>query len=87
MILCHGAPCDNSGVIYGGIPEYDKAFRVNVRSTMHLVSMAVPFMKLNSERKGHKGSSITVLSSNAGKTPDPYSVIKSTQYSMLNMMI
>jgi len=78
LLLCHSGPCDNLGVISAKLPEYDNSFRINVRAAMHLVSMAVPFLKLNCERKDHKGSSITILSSNAGTMPDPYSAIKST---------
>jgi NAD(P)-dependent dehydrogenase (short-subunit alcohol dehydrogenase family) len=44
------------------------------------MSLAVPFLKLT------KGS-ITVLSSSAGETPQPGSVIFSTSMSMLNMLV
>lgn len=45
-----------------------------------MISLAVPFLKLT------KGS-ITVLSSNAGKTPVPGSTIFSTSMAMLNMLV
>jgi len=53
---------------------------LNVRTSFQLVSLAVPFLKL------HKGT-ITILSSSAGETPQPGSIIFSTSMAMLNMLV
>lgn len=47
LILCHGTIVDKGivGPTSATIPEYDEIMNVNVRATMHLVSMTVPFMK------------------------------------------
>ena len=53
---------------------------LNVRASFQLVSLAVPFLKLS------KGC-ITILSSNAGKAPQPGAIIYSTSMAMVNMLI
>jgi NAD(P)-dependent dehydrogenase (short-subunit alcohol dehydrogenase family) len=60
--------------------EWDKLMNLNVRASFQISSLAVPFLKL------HKGT-ITVLSSNAGETPQPGSIIFSTSMAMLNMFV
>lgn len=47
LLICHGTIVEKGLVGDFGvtIPEYDEIMNVNVRSTMHLVSMTVPFMK------------------------------------------
>jgi NAD(P)-dependent dehydrogenase (short-subunit alcohol dehydrogenase family) len=60
--------------------EWDQMMNLNVRPSFQLISLAVPFLKIT------KGS-ITVLSSNAGETPQPGSIIFSTSMSMLNMLV
>jgi NAD(P)-dependent dehydrogenase (short-subunit alcohol dehydrogenase family) len=60
--------------------EWDQMMNLNVRASFQLVSLAVPFLKLS------KGC-ITILSSNAGKTPQPGSIIFSTSMAMLNMLV
>ena len=60
--------------------EWDQMMNLNVRPSFQLISLAIPFLKIT------KGS-ITVLSSNAGETPVPGSIIFSTSMSMLNMLV
>ena len=60
--------------------EWDQMMNLNVRPSFQLISLSVPFLKLS------KGS-ITVLSSSAGETPQPGSIIFSTSMSMLNMLV
>ena len=45
------------------MPDFDITLLVNVRSNVAMISLAFPFMKLNTKNKNHKGSSITVLTS------------------------
>ena len=60
--------------------EWDQMMNLNVRASFQLISLAVPFLKLT------KGT-ITALSSNASKAPQPGSLIYSTSMAMLNMLI
>ena len=60
--------------------EWDQMMNLNVRPHFQLISLAIPFLKIT------KGS-VTVLTSTAGETPQPGSVIFSTSMSMLNMLI
>lgn len=45
MILCHGVVVEK-GLITSTIPQFDQTMLVNVRSMMHLVSLAIPFLKV-----------------------------------------
>ncbi len=45
LILCHGVVVEK-GLITCTIPAFDQTMLVNVRSMMHLVSLAVPFLKV-----------------------------------------
>ena len=47
LIMCHGVVVEK-GVITCTIPKYDQTMLVNVRSMMHMVSLAVPFLKKTS---------------------------------------
>lgn len=60
VIMCHGVVVEK-GVITCTIPKYDQTMLVNVRSMMHMVSLAVPFLKKTSAEKGQ--TSITILTS------------------------
>lgn len=48
---------------------------------MHIVSMAVPFMKQQSS------GSISIMSSSQGQSPDPVSPISSMAHSMIQMLV
>ena len=56
VILCHGVVVEK-GLITCTIPNFDQSMLVNVRSMMHLVSLSVPFLKVQPK------SSITILTS------------------------
>lgn len=58
---------------------------VNVRASLHLISLALPFLKRKPDFK--ETTSITVLTSTAGHTPDPASVLMSTTHAMLQMLV
>jgi hypothetical protein len=47
LLICHGTISEKGlvGPVSCTIPEYDEFMNVNVRSTMQLVSLTVPFMK------------------------------------------
>jgi len=79
LFLCHGL-IKNESILETNMLEWDKLMNLNVRASFQISSLAVPFLKL------HKGT-ITVLSSNAGETPQPGSIIFSTSMAMLNMFV
>lgn len=58
IFLCHGMLSEKN-LNNAQIPDFDYVMRNNVRSHLHMVSLAFPFLKVND--KGH--SSITVLTS------------------------
>ncbi len=83
MILCHGIVVERGlhGVNAATIPDFDQSMGLNVRSIMHLVSMATPFMK--QEEKG----TIAIISSNQGTKPDPRSPLSSMSHAMVQMLV
>ena len=83
--MCHGVVVEK-GVITCTIPKYDQTMLVNVRSMMHIVSLAVPFLKKRSSEK-KEGASITILTSAQGSKPDPKSPVMSTAAAMVQMLI
>lgn len=80
MILCHGVVVQK-GLITSTIPQFDQSMLVNVRSMMHLTSLAVPFLKVQDK------SSITILTSAQGTKPDPKSPVMSIASSMVQQLI
>ena len=80
LICCHGVVVEK-GIITCTIPNFDHTLLVNVRSTMHLISLATPFLKVQPK------SSITVLTSEQGTRPDPKSPIMSTACAMVQMLV
>lgn len=79
LMLCHGV-IKNESILDTNILEWDQMMNLNVRASFQLTSLAIPFLKLT------KGC-VTILSSNAGKTPIPGSIIFSTSMAMLNMLV
>ena len=77
--MCHGY-LKNESIFETNMLEWDQMMNLNVRPHFQLMSLAIPFLKLS------KGS-VTVLSSTAGETPIPGSVIFSTSMAMLNMLV
>jgi len=79
LFLCHGVIKEES-IIDTNMLEWDNTMNLNVRASLQISSLAVPFLKIT------KGT-ITVLSSNAGEAPHPGSIIFSTSMAMLNMFV
>lgn len=66
------------------MPDFDRTLLVNVRSNVHMISLAFPFMKLN---KDGQGSSITVLTSNLTDKPDPMCSVMAISSAMVKQMV
>ncbi len=79
LILCHGT-VKEEGILNTNMLEWDNMMNINCRTHFHLVSIAVPFLKLT------KGN-VVVVSSAQGETPAPGSIINSTASAMLNMLV
>ena len=86
LIMCHGIVVEK-GIITCTIPKYDQTMLVNVRSMMHMVSLAGPFLKKTAAAKGGAGTSIAILTSAQGSKPDPKSPVMSTAAAMVQMLI
>lgn len=80
VIICHGIVVEK-GLINCTTPDFDQAMLVNVRSVMHLVSLSVPFLKVQ------KKSSITILTSAQGSKPDPKAPVMSVTSAMIHQLI
>lgn len=79
LILCHGV-VKNESLMNTNMLEWDNLMNVNVRTHFQLISLAVPFLKIT------KGN-VVVLSSTAGESAQPGSIIYSTGCAMLNMLV
>ena len=80
VIICHGVVVEK-GLVTCTLPAFDQTMLVNVRSVMHLVSLATPFLKLREK------SSITILTSNQGTKPDPKAPVMSISSAMVQQLI
>ena len=79
IIFCHGVINYQAG-IDGNLPEWDHVQKVNVRSTMQILSICMPFLRMT------RGCA-TVLSSSAGENPWPGHTIYNSSMASLNMMV
>ena len=79
IFFCHGV-MNYMGGIEGNLIEWDKVNRVNVRSTMQILSICMPFLRMT-------GGSTTVLSASAGEKPWPGHTIFNCNMASLNMMV
>lgn len=79
IFFCHGV-INFMGGIDGDLPEWDLIQKINVRSTMHILSICIPFLRMT------KGSA-TILSSSAGEKPWPGHSIYNTAMASLNAMV
>lgn len=66
--------------------EYGSVSKVNVRSTMHIMSICMPFMRWTAY-KDKKECTVTVLSASAGEYPWPGHTIFNVNMASLNMMV
>lgn len=79
IFFCHGV-INFQGGIDGNLPEWDHIQRVNVRSSMQMLSICIPFLRMT------RGSA-TVLSASAGEKPWPGHTIFNASMASLNMMV
>lgn len=79
IFFCHGV-MNYMGGVDGNLIEWDKVNRVNVRSTMQMLSICMPFLRMT-------GGSATVLSASAGEKPWPGHTIFNCNMASLNMMV
>jgi NAD(P)-dependent dehydrogenase (short-subunit alcohol dehydrogenase family) len=80
IFFCHGI-INFAGGLDSSDLEWDIVHNINVRSTMQMLSIALPFLRVNS------GGSVTVLSSSAGEKPWPGHTIYNSAMATLNMMV
>lgn len=88
ILFCHGV-INFMGGIDGNLPEWDSVMKINVRSTMHIMSVMMPFLRM---KKGNgsvtdPAGSVTVLSSSAGEKPWPGHTIYNSCMASLNMLV
>jgi NAD(P)-dependent dehydrogenase (short-subunit alcohol dehydrogenase family) len=81
LFLCHGL-VDEKMLIDTNLLQWDKIINLNLRSSFHLISLTVAFMKFSQNHP-----SITVLSGSAGITPVPGACAFSVSMAMLNMLV
>lgn len=79
VFFCHGL-INFMGGIDGNLPEWDQIQKVNVRSTMQILSILMPFLRMT------KGTA-TVLSSTAGEKPWPGHSMYNSAMASLNMLV
>jgi NAD(P)-dependent dehydrogenase (short-subunit alcohol dehydrogenase family) len=82
LFLCHGILSDKN-LTNGQVPDFDNVMRVNVRSHVHMISLAFPFMKLNQSQR----CSITVLTSAQCDYPDPRNSMMSIGAAMVKQLV
>lgn len=66
--------------------EYGLVSKVNVRATMQIMSVCIPFMRFTAHMSNSQ-TSITVLSASAGEYPWPGHTIFNMNMSSLNMLV
>jgi len=97
IFFCHGV-LNFMGGLTSTVVEYDTVHKVNVRATMHFVSVCMPFLRMKKyDRDDRKGlpydtpitslKSITILSSSAGEKPWPGHMIYNSAMAALNMLV
>jgi NAD(P)-dependent dehydrogenase (short-subunit alcohol dehydrogenase family) len=80
IFFCHGI-INFMGGLDSSDEEWDLVHNINVRSTMQILSIALPFLRVEN------GGSVTVLSSSAGEKPWPGHTIYNSAMATLNMMV
>lgn len=97
IFFCHG--CLNFlGGLSTSVIEYDTINKINVRATMHFMSICMPFLRMKKyDRDDRKGipydsavtslRSITVLTSSAGEKPWPGHMVYNSAMASLNMLV
>ena len=78
VFCCHGII--SMGGIDGLCSEWDSLQKVNVRPTMQIMSICMPFLRISN-------GSVTILSASAGEHPWPGHTMFNTTMASLNMMV
>lgn len=97
IFFCHGV-LNFLGGISSTVVEFDTVNKVNVRATMHFLSVCLPFLRMKKydrdDRKGERYDSattslrsITVLTSSAGEKPWPGHTVYNSAMASLNMLV
>ena len=97
IFFCHGS-LNFLGGLTSTVLEYDTINKINVRATMHFMSICMPYMRLDKydlvkklsvpfNGPYHSLKSITVLSSSAGEKPWPGHMIYNSVMASLNMLV
>ena len=79
LIMCHGK-YNQSLITNCEIKTFDDMININVRSTMHILSLSVPFLKMS------KGNCV-IISSMESIIPVNYGFLNSMTKSMINSLI
>lgn len=79
IFFCHGV-INFMGGVDGNLPEWDLVHKINVRSTMQILSICMPFLRMTQ-------GSATILSSSAGEVPWAGHTIYNAAMATLNMMV
>jgi len=70
MFLCHAKPAIHN-ISNCDLPDFDESLLLNVRSNVHMMSLAFPFLKQNANDNNRTRSSITILTTPECNMPDP----------------
>jgi NAD(P)-dependent dehydrogenase (short-subunit alcohol dehydrogenase family) len=81
VFICHGASFVNNELLHENeFNQYDMIQKINVKSTLQIISLCLPFLRMT-------GGSVTVLSSVAGEQPMKNYNMFNESYASLNMMV
>jgi NAD(P)-dependent dehydrogenase (short-subunit alcohol dehydrogenase family) len=75
-----------AGEYVDGSHEYGKVSKINVRATMQIMSICIPFLRFSAHMSKSQ-TSITVLSASAGEYPWPGHTIFNMNMASLNMLV
>lgn len=77
---------NGKGEYFDRSDEFGKVSKINVRATMQIMSICIPFMRF-SAHMAKSQTSITVLSASAGEYPWPGHTIFNMNMAALNMLV
>jgi NAD(P)-dependent dehydrogenase (short-subunit alcohol dehydrogenase family) len=80
IFFCHGV-INFMGGLDAPEEEWDRVHKINVRSTMQIMSICLPFLRVP------PGGTVTVLSSSAGEKPWPGHTVYNAAMASLNAMV
>jgi NAD(P)-dependent dehydrogenase (short-subunit alcohol dehydrogenase family) len=79
IFFCHGV-INHMGGIDSSLVTWDHSMKINVRSTMQILSICLPFLRMTQ-------GTATILSSSAGEKPWPGHAVYNSIMASLNMMV